>query len=240
MAKKKKSDSNVNMVRNGILGFVALIAIGIIGYGTYIGTGLDEGEITEGEDYRVLENPRPSRPGSPIEVVEFFSYACIHCKNFDPLIEEWAEQQGDGVEFRRAPANFSPQYAMLAQAYFAFEQADLLDRHHVRFFRAIHDQGRQFVRPQDIADWIDGRGTTADEFIRIFNSPDVRRATSQAERDQLAFQISATPQLVVAGKYLVTMNGGQRRARRRSHYQLTFTVTPYWRGSPNWVKGRAV
>ena len=34
----------------------------------------------------------------------------------------------------------------------------------------------------------------------------------RADRDQLAFQISATPQLVVAGKYVVSMDGGQRRA----------------------------
>ena len=211
MAKKKK-DNKVNMLRNGILAVVALIAIGILGYGTYISTGLDEGEIAEGEDYRLLENPRPSRPGDPIEVVEFFSYACIHCKNFDPVIEEWAEEQADDVAFRRAPANFSPHYAMMAQAYFALEQADLLEQHHTRLFRAIHDSGRRFVRPGDIADWLDGRGISADDFMHTFNSPDVRRAMQAANRDQLAFQISATPQIVVAGKYLVGMDGGQRRA----------------------------
>jgi len=211
MAKKKK-DSKVTMLRNGILGVVALIAIAILGYGTYISTGLDEGEIAEGKDYRLVDNPRPTRPGAPIEVVEFFSYACVHCKTFDPVIESWAQEQADDVEFRRTPATFSPPYALLSQTYFTFEQADVLEQHHTRLFRAIHDSGRQFLRPEDVADWVDGRGISADEFLRVFKSPDVRQAMREADRDQLAYQISATPQLVVAGKYVVGMNGGQRRA----------------------------
>jgi len=160
----------------------------------------------------VLENPRPSRPGQPLEVVEFFSYACVHCKNFDPMIEQWAQAQGSAVNFRREPVTFSPQYALLSQAYFTFEQADVLDEYHTRMFRAIHDTGRQFLRPSDVAAWVDGRGISADEFLRQFNSPDVKQAMRDANRDQLAYQISSTPQLVVAGKYLVGMDGGQRRA----------------------------
>ncbi len=214
------------MLRNSILGVVALIAIAILGYGTYISFGLDEGEIAEGKDYRVIDNPRPSRPGEPIEVVEFFSYACVHCKTFDPVIESWAEEQGADVAFRRAPATFSPQYALLSQTYFTFEQAEVLDQHHTRLFRAIHDSGRQFLRPEDVADWVDGRGISADEFMRVFNSPDVRQAMRDADRDQLAYRISATPQLVVAGKYVVGMTGGQRRALDVVDYLIAKELNP--------------
>ncbi len=225
MAKQKKDDKVV-MIRNGILGAVAFIAIAIFAYGTYISTGMDEGEIVEGDDYRLLDNPRPSRPGDPIEVVEFFSYACIHCKNFDPVIEEWAAEQAGDVAFRRAPANFSPQYALLARAYYTLEHADLLEQHHERLFRAIHDSGRQFLRPTDLADWIDGRGISADEFLRQFDSPEVRDAMRKADRDQLTFQISATPQLVVAGKYVVGMDGGQRRALEVLDYLIARERNP--------------
>ena len=48
-----------------------------------------------------------------------------------------------------------------------------------------------------------------------FDSPDVRQAMRQADRDQRAFNIVSTPSLVVGGKYLVRMTvGGQRRALR--------------------------
>jgi thiol:disulfide interchange protein DsbA len=79
-------------------------------------------------------------------------------------------------------------------------------------FRAIHDTGREFRDLQAVADYVDGRGISAEDFMREFNSPAVREAMRDADRAQRAYLISSTPQLVVAGKYVVGMEGGQRRA----------------------------
>ena len=92
------------------------------------------------------------------------------------------------------------------------EQAGVLEQNHSRIFRAIHDARRQFLTPKMMADYVDGRGISGDEFLRAFNSPSVKRKMQQAERNQRAWQISATPSLVVAEKYVVTMQGGQSRA----------------------------
>ena len=58
----------------------------------------------------------------------------------------------------------------------------------------------------------DGRGISRDAFLREFNSPGIRDAMRDADRDQRDFQITATPELVVAGRYVVGMDGGQGRA----------------------------
>ncbi len=214
MAKKKK-DTSVIMLRNTIIGFITLVAIGMIAFGTYVSTDLSDTAVAENEDYIVLENTRARRAGEPIEVVEFFSYACIHCKNFEPLLDEWLEDIPDDVTFRRQPTTFSPIYALLAQTYLTLEQADALDRNHNRIFRAIHDGGRQFLTKEMVADYVDGRDISREEFIEIFDSPDVRQAMRRADREQREFSIASTPSLVVAGKYLVRMTvGGQRRALR--------------------------
>ena len=100
MAKKK--DTKVIMARNTIIGFITVVAIAILGFGTYVSTDLADGKIVANEDYRVLDNPRPRRAEDPIEVVEFFSYGCVHCKNFDPMVDEWAaELQKIYVEYDR-------------------------------------------------------------------------------------------------------------------------------------------
>ncbi len=202
------------MARNTIIGFVTVVAITILGFGTYVSTGIGQGDIAEDKDYRVIDNPRPYLAGDPIEVIEFFSYACIHCKNFDPIIEEWAEEQGEGVTFKRLPATFSPIWALLSQTFLTFEAAGITEENHTRMFRAIHDNGRQFLTPEMVAEFVDGRGISKDEFLRVFNSPEVRRAMQNADRTQIAAQISATPQIVIAGRYVVGMDGGQRRALR--------------------------
>ncbi len=210
-----KKDNKVIMARNTIIAFVSIVAIGILAFGTYVSTGIGAGEIgEENNDYKVLDNPRPRRTGDPIEVIEYFSYACIHCKTFDPIIEQWAAEQADDVAFSRMPATFSPIWALLSQTYLTFEDQDVLDQNHSRMFRAIHDAGRQFLTPEMVAEYVDGRGLSSAEFLRAFNSPAVKETMRKAERDQLTFQIAATPSLVVAGKYLVGMNNGQRRALR--------------------------
>lgn len=209
-----KKDSKVLMARNTIIGFITVVAILILGFGSYVSTDFTEGEIVANEDYRVIENPRPRRIGDPIEVVEFFSYACVHCKTFDPIVEEWASEQADDVHFKRMPATFSPIWALLSQTYLTFENAEVLEENHSRMFRAIHDAGRQFLSADMVADYVDGRGISRDDFLREFESPAVRAAMQKADRDQRTYQIAATPSLVVAGKYVIAMDGGQRRALR--------------------------
>ena len=103
---------------------------------------------------------------------------------------------------------------MLSQTYLTIEEQGVLEENHSRMFRAIHDAGRQFLTADMVADYVDGRGLSSAEFLRAFDSPAVKEAMRRAERDQLRYQIAATPSLVVAGKYLVGMNNGQRRALR--------------------------
>ena len=209
-----KKDTKVLMARNTIIGFVTLVGVAILGFGTYVSTGLSTSAEVTADDYREIENVRPRRSGDPIEVVEFFSYGCIHCKTFDPVVDEWAAEQAEDVVFRRQPTTFSPIWALLAQAYLTLEAADALEENHSRIFRAIHDAGRQFLTPEMVADYVDGRGLTSDDFMREFNSPKVRDAMREADRDQRLYQIATTPSLVVAGKYVVSMTGGQVRALR--------------------------
>ena len=211
MAKKK--DTKVLIARNSIIGFISLVVILILGFGTYVSTGLSQGEITT-SDYREVAQPKARRAGEPVEVVEFFSYTCIHCKNFDPEIEEWVAAQGDAVTFKRVPAFWSPIQTMLGRTYMTLEQEDALEDNHARIFRALHDAGRQFLTPDQMADYVADRGITREQFLKTYNSPRMRDAVSQAERDAQRFQIRATPSMVVGGRYVVDMNGGAGQALR--------------------------
>lgn len=208
-----KKSNQVIVARNTIIAFVTIVAILILGFGTYVSTDLGRpGEISADEDYRVIEDAKPRRPGEPIEVVEYFSYQCIHCKNFDPVLDEWAAAQADDIVVKKLPVAWSPIQTVLGQTYLTLEEAQVLEQNHGRIFRAIHDARRQFLTPEMVADYVDGRGITRDEFLRVFNSPNIRRAMARADAKQRELQISGTPTLVVAGKYVIGMTGGQKRA----------------------------
>jgi len=207
-----RKQRQVIRTRNTIIGVVAAIVILVLGYGTLYSTGVTEGEYQAGTHYEIIEGAKGRRPGEPIQVREFFSYGCIHCKNFDPLIEDWQEDLPDGVEFTRTPVAFSPVWSLLGRTYVALDELDALAQNHGRLFRAIHDNGRQFLSPEMIADFVDGYGVSREAFLREFDSPAVRSRMRQAERDQTELGIRAVPTLVVDDKYRVGMDVGRKVA----------------------------
>ena len=208
----KKKSSNVALIRGLIIGGVALLATVVIGYGLIYSTGATQGEFVAGDHYTLIDKPERRRPGANVEVVEFFSYACIHCKNFDPLINEWLETKPENVDFTRVPVTFSPQWIALAQAYYTLVALDILEENHERIFRRIHNTRRMFDSPDDFAAFIDGNGATAAEVLAAWNGSDVRRMLRDGEAIQRQIVISAVPTLAVNGKYLVGMDVGRKSA----------------------------
>ncbi|MFP6836205.1 MAG: thiol:disulfide interchange protein DsbA/DsbL [Pseudomonadales bacterium] len=203
-----RADRKVTRARNTIIAFVTLIAIMVIGYGTVYTSGVGSGDLVD--HYRIVEDPPRRRAGEPILVQEFFSYACVHCRNFDPLVEDWKDDIPDGVVFDRSPVAFSPIWQLLAQTYFTLNSLGALEANHLRLFRAIHDNGRQFLSVEMIADYIDGNGTTKEEFLRAFNSPAVRQSVQEAQDLQNKLVITSVPTLAVSGKYVVNMDVGRK------------------------------
>ena len=203
----------VNRLRNGIIGFVIALAAAVVGYGLFYSVGgVDPGDIVEGEHYRLIEDPPRRRPEDPIVVTEFFSYACVHCKNFQPLVEDWVSDLPDDVRYERSAVSFSAAWAMLAKTYFALEQEGALEANHERIFRAIHDNGRQLGTLAEIADFVAGRGIERQAFVDAYNSREVRRKTADEDTRQRRLGIVSTPTVVVADRYAVGMEVGRRRA----------------------------
>ena len=211
--RQSAQDRRMSILRWNILGIIGAVAAGVSIWGLLYSTGsVDGDEIVEGEHYEVVADAPRRRPGAPVTVTEFFSYGCVHCRNFDPLIEDWREDLGEGAAFERVPVAFSPEWAILGQTYLALERAGALAQNHERLFRAIHDNGRQFLGASDIADFVDGHGTSREAFLEAYSATEVRRALARNEARQNRLGISSVPSLTVADKYRINMDVGRRQA----------------------------
>jgi len=208
----KNKSSRVALVRNLIIAGAAIVALLVVGYGLLYTSGVTQGEFVEGEHYTVLSDAPPRRPGSPVVVQEFFSYGCIHCRNFDPLVQEWLEKLPEGVRFERVPVAFSPDWLLLGQTYYALDVLGIVPENHERIFARIHDRRDMFHSAEDVAAFVDGHGTTADEFLATLNGPEVRKRMRDADSAQRRVGLTAVPTLVVDGRYVVTMNVGRKVA----------------------------
>jgi thiol:disulfide interchange protein DsbA len=215
-----KKGTSVLRTRNSILIFVVVVVMFILGYGTIYSTGVTQGEFLEGEHYRVVNSAERRRPGEPIAVTEFFSYGCVHCKNFDPMLAEWLVTVPEGVSFRRSPVAFSPVWTLLAQTYLSLDYLNILEQNHTRLFRRIHDRATQFLSAEQIADFVDGNGASKEEFLRAFNSPEVRRRLREADAAQRSIQINSVPTLVVADRYVINMDNGRKIALEIADYLI--------------------
>jgi thiol:disulfide interchange protein DsbA len=209
---KAKPDKRLATIRNAVIAFVALIVVCVGGYGLFRSTALDIGdEFVEGTHYRVIDGAPAVPDHGPIRVTEFFSYGCVHCRNFDPIVDDWLMTAPADVKFDRVPVTFQPLWRELAQDYYTLESASALAENHERIFKAIHDNGKQFLSPEMMADFVAGRGITREEFLRVFASPATARAMAVGEQRARRSTANSVPTLMVADHYLVNMDSVPRK-----------------------------
>jgi thiol:disulfide interchange protein DsbA len=211
-AAARRAEARLKRMRMAAVGFVAILAVGVVASGVWYTRESTPDTFVAGKHYAVIEGARAHTPGTPITVQEFFSYACAHCRAFDPMIETWRAGQPDDVRFERIPATFSQAWTVLAQSYYALTELGVLEANHERLFRAIHDNGRQFLTIEEVADFVDGNGTTRDAFLAAANGTAVRDRLRAAERAQRTMRIGGVPTLAVDGRYVVGMSEGRQTA----------------------------
>ena len=160
---------------------------------------------TEGSEYVTLPGPaqRYSAEGK-VEVVEVFSYGCIHCAHFAPIAEKLRKELPPGVVFKLMPAPFSEEWLPFARAYYAAKQLGVVDRTHLELFAQKFAQNYPINSMDELADFYARQGVNRAEFLRIATSDEV---TAKMKSDLALiqkWQVDGTPTLVINGKYRVT------------------------------------
>jgi len=162
----------------------------------------------EGVEFQRLPQRAPvDTPAGKIEVVEFFAYSCIHCYNFEPLLEDWEKRKPADVVLRRTPVAFSPAFEPMQRLYYTLEEMGLLGRLHGAVFKAIHAERLPLTTPGPITDWVVRQGVDRAKFASIFDSNATGAKAKRAAALQEAYAIEGTPALGVAGRFTVPGQG---------------------------------
>lgn len=168
---------------------------------------------TPGKEFKLIEPPQ--KPASPnkVEVIEFFSYACPHCADFEAPLQAWLKRKPKDVEYKAVPVVFRETWKPLAKLYYALEAMGVLDKYHSKVFDSIHKQGQQLLDDQAIIKWAGQQGLDADKFAQVYNSFGVDAKVQRAIAMGRAYGVQFTPAIAVNGKYftgpsMVTGTGG--------------------------------
>jgi thiol:disulfide interchange protein DsbA len=147
--------------------------------------------------------PEPTTPPNPsrVQVIDFFWYGCPYCNLFEPAIENWLDSKPDNVDFIRVPAITRQGWTYYARTFFTAEALGVLDRLHRQLYTAIHPEGRELDKMDELAEFFAEHGIDRSRFEEAFNSDEVNQKVKEAGRLTRRYGIESVPAVVVNGKY---------------------------------------
>lgn len=177
-----------------LLALAAWLAIGAAG----------AADVVEGKDYVRLKNPQPVETGKKIEVIEFFSYGCPHCNNFEPILDAWIAKLPPDVQFRRVPVMFKPRWEALARIYYTLDALGDEPQLSPEVFKAIHAAGLPLYQDKAFFDWAAAHGLDRTKVAGVYNSFAVTSKFNRAKTLAQAYNIQSVPTMVIDGKYVTS------------------------------------
>ncbi|MYD45415.1 MAG: thioredoxin domain-containing protein [Gammaproteobacteria bacterium] len=200
MAKKKhKQDRSVEIVRWSILGAVGLVIAAFVIYAVLYTLGV----FDSSEKYSTLADSEVQT--DHIEVIEFFSYECIHCQRLEQRLQQFEANLPENVSFSRIHVAFTG-VQRLAKMHVALQLSDALEENHDRIFQEATKENNTFSSLSRISEFLDGHGITKTRFENLYQGDRVRKLVEQNVQKSRDIGILGTPSLFVANKYLIHPN----------------------------------
>ena len=177
---------------------------------------------TEGVHYeRFAQVQRTTVPAGKIEVMEVFSYACIACNRFQPVLEQLQRSLPPDAQMAFLPASFnaSENWPMFQRSYLAAKALGIADRTHQAMYDAIWKTDELAVidpvthrlrNPQSSLEdaarfYARTAGVKPETFLATAKSFSVDLKMKVADQQIAAMGVDGTPSLIVNGKYRLRM-----------------------------------
>lgn len=171
------------------------------------------GRFEAGQYYQVLPTAIPQDDASQVEVTELFWYGCGHCYTFEPVLKKWQEKQSQDVKLKKIPAIWQPLMEVHARLFYVAEVMGLGDKLHTSLFNAINNERKTFAI-RDGREWnpdlptiqkfFSEHGADGAKAVKLINSFAINSKVKQGMAKQRGYQLSGTPEVVVAGKYRIS------------------------------------
>lgn len=178
-----------------------------------------------GTEYIVLGKPAPiDTPAGKVEVVEFFSYNCPHCADFEPKLEPWVKQLPANVAFRRIPVPFVGNDVEPKQRlYYTLEAMGKVDEFQLKLFQAIHQRRENINGDAAILAWSEKQpGLDAKKFADLYKSFSVVGKAKRASQLTNDYAVAGVPAFGVAGRWYFdgTTAGGMDRVLQIAEFLI--------------------
>lgn len=156
--------------------------------------------FVEGTHYQVVDGELSSEP----QVIEFFSFNCIHCYTFAPTFDQAKKElAGDNIAASSMHVDFLGNNGRdLTWAYAMMVIMGVEDKVKMPLFAAIHDS-RARINRNSIADLFVLHGVSREQFDNYANSFAVNGLEARMRQATMQQRVRGTPTVIVNGIYEV-------------------------------------
>ncbi len=159
-------------------------------------------QLAEGKDFLRLKNTQEVESGAKIEVIEFYSYGCNHCRDLEEYLGPWIKKVPADVAFKRVPVAFQPAWVVLGKIYYTLEalgREDLTPK----VFSSIHSAGVKLYDEKVFFEWAGSNGLDAKKVQEMWGSFAINSKMNRAKTLAANYQVDSVPMLFVDGKFKV-------------------------------------
>ncbi len=179
-------------------------------------------QFAEGKDFFRLKNPQAVESGPKIEVIEFFSYACPHCRDLEEHLGPWIKKVPDNVSFKRVPVVFQPAWTNFAKISYTLEALGRDDLT-VKVFQAVHGANLKLNEEKVFFDWAKSNGLDENKLKETWNSFSVNSKVNRGRTLASNFSVDGVPMLIVDGKFKL-QPGNLRGTHKDAPAALDFLI----------------
>jgi thiol:disulfide interchange protein DsbA len=164
-------------------------------------------KYSKGTHYEVIAEQATEKK----EIVEFFSFWCSHCFNFEPVVKNIKSKIADDVEFKKVHVNFmgftskqiqddATRAMMVARV---LKKSDVLNQ---AIFQYIHVARSSITGLKDLRNIFILNGVGPEEFDKMVTSFGVNSMLKNNNESiqQYRKYVSSVPNFIVNGKYQAT------------------------------------
>jgi protein dithiol oxidoreductase (disulfide-forming) len=180
-----------------------------------------DNSFNAGEHYQQLDTPLSTTP----KVVEYFSYYCPFCYNFEPIVAELKQALPADTPLHKVPVAFlgGNMAATVQRGHAAAGILQVEDAFTAALFNQIHQQRNAPKSRADIKKLFASIGVEAPQLATHFDSMPVNSMIAEYDTAVTAANIRSVPSFVVNNKYLVNINAvsSQQQFNDLVNYLLT-------------------
>ena len=192
---------------------------------TLMSSTMAQAQFTEGTHYQRMKKPQTVESGAKIEVIEFFSYGCPHCRDLEEFLGPWIKKVPADVSFKRVPALFQTPWINLAKVYYTLEGLGREDLS-AKVFLAVHTSGVKLNDEKVFFEWAGDNGLDVKKTQEMWGSFAISSKMNRAKTLAMNYELDGVPTLFVDGKFKLqpTTEGQGSLAHKNAPAALDFLI----------------